>query len=128
MSGTVFDKIPNICLLCAGPASGKTSFVQYVIVDLFSKGKMSYGICMCPTNFNNSYSFLPKKYVYSHIDEDVIVKLMNLQIKQIKEHGKAKPAFIIFDDCVALIDFKGPVFNRLITTYRHYNILLIFTT
>lgn len=67
-------------------------------------------------------------YIYSQFDENKLRQLINLQIGQIHTAGKAKPAFVIFDDMVGSINFTSPLFSKLITTYRHYNILLIFTT
>lgn len=124
----LFDKIPNITLVCAGPNSGKSYLCKYILQDLFKNNKLKYGIVFCATSFNQSYDFLPKKYIYSQYDENKLIQFINLQIGQIKKSGKAEPAFIIFDDMIGSINFTSPLFNKLITTYRHYNILLIFTT
>ena len=125
---SLFEKIPNITLITAGPNSGKTVLCKYILYDLFKNKKLNYGIVFCPTGFNNSYDYLPKKYLYAQFDENTLIQLVNLQISQIKQHGKAKPAFVVFDDCIGSINFTSPLFSKLVTTYRHYNILLIFTT
>ncbi len=124
----LFDKTPNITLIDSPPASGKTNLVKYILQDLFKSDKLKYGIVFCPTNFNGSYDFLNKKWVYGVYEESALVNLINLQISQIKECGKAKPAFIIWDDCIGTIDFNSQILKKLFTTYRHYNLQLIFTT
>ena len=122
----LLDKIPSIILITAGPSSGKTNLVKYILCDLFTKKKLSYGLVFCPTSFNEAYNFLPSKYIYSQYDEDAIINLINIQIKQIKENGRAKPCFIVFDDVIGSIDFNSPFFSKLVSTFRHYNITLIF--
>lgn len=76
---------------------------------------------------NKSYDFLPSKYIYEFYEENALIKLMNLQIEQ-KKKGSTKNCFVIFDDCIGTIDFNSQVLRRLFTTYRQYNIQLIFTT
>jgi len=118
---------PSIILISAGPGSGKTNLIKYILCDLFSKKKLFYGIVFCPTSFNDSYSFLPSKYIYSQYDEDVVINLINLQIKQIKSNNQAKPCFIVFDDMIGSINFNSHLFSKLVSTFRHYNVTLIFS-
>jgi GTPase SAR1 family protein len=124
----LFERIPNITLITACPNSGKTFLCRYLLHNLFQNQKLNYGLVFCATAFNESFSFLPKKYIYSQFDENKIKQLMNIQITQMHQSGEAKPAFIIFDDMIGSVNFTTPLFSKLITTYRQYNILLIFTT
>lgn len=124
----LFEIIPNITLIDSPPRSGKSCLVKYILYDLFKNNKLKYGIVFCGTSFTGCYDFLPKKYVYGTYDENALINLINLQIIQIKNHGKASPAFIIWDDCLGQVDFMSPVLKKLFTTYRHYNLQLIFTT
>lgn len=125
---TLFSKFPSIIMIAAPPASGKTHLIKYILYDLFVKKKLSYGIVFCPTSFNQSYDFLESKYVHSQYNENVLTHLINIQIAQIEKNGKALPSFVIWDDCIGSINFQSPLFMKLITTYRHYNMTLIFTT
>lgn len=126
----LFEKIPSIIMIASPPASGKTVLIKYILCDLFKTKKLNYGIVFCPTSFNDSYNFLPQKYVYGQYDENALKHLLNLQTEQIQKNGmnNSKPAFVVFDDCIGSINFKSPLFNKLISTYRQYKLTLIFAT
>jgi hypothetical protein len=122
------DKIPNITLICAPPESGKTYLIKYLISDLFKAKKLKYGLCFCPTSFGGDFDYLPQKYIHTFYNEDIVKNLMDIQISQISQFGKAEPAFIIFDDCIGAVNLKSKFIMQLFSTYRHYNILIIITT
>ena len=117
---------PAIYLLASPPKSGKSVLIKHIISSLFKKNKLSYGIVFSGSLFNRDYAFLPSKYQYSNYSESAIKSLLRLQIEQIKNDGEAKPAFIIFDDMTASVNFNSKIMQALITRYRHFNILLIF--
>eukprot|EP01080_Neovahlkampfia_damariscottae_P004128 gene4128-gene7033 len=133
MSENPFDiiakKIPNICYICAPPASGKTYFLKYLLSELFRQKKLKYGIIFSPSKFTGSYDFLPKEYVHSKYDENILIKLFNMQVKTKSNTDKnPPPAFVVFDDCIGSVQFKSSKFEKIISLYRHPNITMIFIT
>ena len=124
----IIDNGPSIIILCAAPKSGKTYMVKYLMNELFKKKKLDYGICFCPTNFTGAYDYLPEHYIHSQYNENTFINFYNIQIEQIKKNKKCKPAFVIFDDCIGSVNFESNKFKKIISTYRHPNLTLIFTT
>jgi GTPase SAR1 family protein len=123
------EKLPNISLICAPPASGKTYLIKYLLTDLYKKKKIDYGVVFCSTSFNkDNFDYIPENYLYSSYDENIILNLMNIQQQQIDFNDKAKPAFIVFDDMLGLIKFDSKLIIELFTKYRHYNITILITT
>lgn len=119
---------PSIIIINGSPGSGKTNLLKYLLVSAFKKNQLAYGIVFCPTAFNQSYNYLDNKYVFTGYNEEVLINLMNVQIQQLKNNNKCNPSFVVFDDCIGTIDFGSSFFNQLISTYRHYNLTLIFST
>ena len=73
------DKLPNISLICAPHASGKTYLVKYLLTDLYKKKKINYGIVFCSTSFNkDNFDYIPDNYLYNSYDENIILNLMNI--------------------------------------------------
>lgn len=127
---SILKSQPAITLISAKPRSGKTQFIKYMICTLFMERKIKYGLVFCPTLFNGSYNFIPEQFTYSMYDERIIKNLMRLQVRQIIEKGKdnVEPAFIVLDDCIGSINFDSPLFQKLISRYRHYNITIFIAT
>eukprot|EP01080_Neovahlkampfia_damariscottae_P013645 gene13645-gene10492 len=124
----IIDNIPNILYICASPGSGKTYFTKYLLNELFKQKKLKYGIVFSPTKFTGAYDYLPNAFVHSKYDENVLIKLYNLQIQQFNKKGNAQPAFVVFDDCVGSVHFRSAKFANIISTYRHPNLTFIFIT
>ena len=120
--------IPSINLINAPPGSGKSVLVKYLICDLHKNGKLEYGICICPTNHNGEYSYLPDSYVHSVYTDLTVARLMKLQVEQIRRFGAARPAFIILDDCLGMVNFGCKLLVKLFSNYRHYNISIFITS
>lgn len=116
--------LPSVIIIAGKPGSGKSHVIRYFMYN--NRKNFDFGIVMCKTNFNNSYEYLPEKYVHSNYNDEKIRKLMNLQSSLIKE-GIHKKAFIIFDDCLTS-EFNNQTFTDLITQHRHYNITCIIST
>jgi hypothetical protein len=91
--------------------------------------KFDFGIVFTNTFFDDdSFTYIKSDYVHPEYDEDVLQKLMDVQIAN-KENEITKQAFCIFDDC--LDDPKqvtSSVLKRLTTQLRHYNITVIMST
>lgn len=117
----------NFILILGPPMSGKTHLIKYMITDLFKNKKLDYGLVFCKTSFNNSYNFLPEKYIHNDYNEEVIKNLLRIQIQQ-KENGNSKKAFIIFDDVLGSINLNSNFITELFTEYRHYNLTILFAT
>ena len=109
----VKDKVPSIIIIASSPNSGKSTLVKYILCDLFAHQKLCYGLVFCSTAWNAGYDFLPSKYIYKYFDEDAFINLINIQVKQIKDNGRAKPCFLVFDDMLASVNFTSPQFTKL---------------
>lgn len=116
-------KTPSIIILSAGPGSGKSYTIKYLLYCLFKQKKLKYGVVFCPTNaMNNNYDYIDSKFVYPSFDEENLKKFLRFQ----KQH--MQPAFIIFDDCIGSINFNSNLIIHLFTTFRHYNLTIFLAT
>lgn len=107
--------------------TGKTHTFTYLFKKIAHK--FDYGICISSTaELNNDYDFLPLEYIHTEYDEEIIRKIMDIQMNDIKKIGKenkellGKKAFIILDDQLGLINFHHSIFNELFSKSRHLNI------
>jgi len=110
--------------------SGKSYFIQYLIKSL--KSQLDCILVFSNTaNFTEDYEFLKKlkitHFIFSSLEADNKMEaIMKIQKKN-RVENKKKNVLLIFDDILGgMKDSK--IFKCLITTYRHYNISIIFST
>lgn len=119
-------KIPFLTVCFGKVGSGKTSFIKYVCHQLESE--FDYVLCISPTGFSDSYNFLPEECVKQNYSDDMVLDMMKYQ-KEKKKKQKLKNALLILDDILGSINIRSDkVLEKLITTFRHYNISIIITT
>jgi hypothetical protein len=118
-----FD-IPSVHLMVAAPKSGKSHLIKYLIYCLARSRRIHYVVVFSGTAFNNNYDFIPKSYVFSDYDENVLAQIMSYQ------QTSNKQVLIVFDDCVAFdhIFRSSQLFNKLITEHRHYKATVFIAT
>lgn len=114
----LIKQIPSITVLYAPPRCGKSHLIKHLVYSFCKAGKFNHGIVFCPTG---GYDFMPDGYVHSMYSDEMLSSFMSFQ----KRNGK--PAFLIFDDCLGMINPNSKVFTKLFTTYRHYNITILIT-
>lgn len=121
-------QVPSINLVIASPGGGKSHYIKSEIYALSRSGAFGYGICICPTARNTGgYDFMPQDHVYTRYDSSIIDHLMKTQSENIRR-GKNIQAFLILDDCLAIIKWNDKIVSELITTYRHYGITIFIAT
>lgn len=116
--------IPSVSILLGKPASGKSHLIKYLIYKNCLNKKIDFVYVFCGTAFNNSYDFLPKKFVSNTYNENSLKKIIWNQ-KKLIEKKKIKNCMIVFDDVMNL-NFKSKFWAKLISEYRHYNLTLLF--
>lgn len=115
---------PSIMLFVAGPESGKTHLIKYMMYRLVGKGVFVRGIVFCPTYaLNNSYNYIPESYVYPRYEDEYLKNFLRYQ-----RDNKQKPAFLILDDCIGSLNFNSKIISHLFTCYRHYNLTIFLST
>src|SRR4051794_25075941 len=113
---------PEIIALFGRPASGKSHAIKALIYTMAKKGKMKFGLCICPTAFTGDYAYLPKKYVWDEYDEGKLEKYVEwLRNKRKKLGDKMPPNFVILDDLLGRIDWNSKFWSSWIATFRHTN-------
>lgn len=130
--------IPSISILFGSPRSGKTFTIEYLIYNLYKRGKFHWGTVFSPTAIKNgSYSFMPIDRViaaptkYKRKDADGNTESRYKEIDKIMEYQAKNPGkstFIIFDDCNGLVNWYLPQLINLISTYRHQRISLFIAS
>ncbi len=132
------------CMIFAGSSkSGKSYLVRSILNNIFLRKKdgFKFGLVFTGTRFNSDYTaFLPEKFVIEQYSQEPLENFLNLLkqeyspiLEQNEEKGKKKNtgiphSFIVFDDIVSQINQRAPFFQNFISTYRHFNITLFFTT
>ena len=92
------------------------------------KNKFSYGLVITNTFFTqDSFKYIPEKFVHSEYDEKVLTNFMNIQAELVKNRTP-KEAFLILDDAIDGDQWKSQTFKRLSVQLRHYHITCIIST
>ena len=117
----------NIAGFCG---SGKSHCIQYLIKSI--KSQLDCIIVISNTaNFNDDYKFLDEytniktKIINSLNAEQAIKLIMKIQ-KRNREQDNKKNVLLIFDDVFGSIK-DSKYFKDLVSTYRHYNISIVFS-
>lgn len=113
----------SIIFITAPPKSGKSTLIRELIYN--NKDLFQYGLVFTSTGkFNGDYDFIPKRFVHSSFNENILKHFLNIQI-QTKRKNRA---FLIFDDFLGCFNPKSKFMTKLLSTYRHYNISIIIST
>ena len=114
---------PSLVVLYGKRGVGKSHLLKYIIYNLARAGKLNYGLVFSSTAFNDFYSWLPDGCVLSTFDEGRIEALLEHQ----KRTGGRKSAFLILDDMIGSTRFDAPIWTRIATCGRHYNLTVFIT-
>lgn len=113
-------KPPFIVALYAPPGSGKTTAVKSIVRHYATTWNHIVVVCCSPSLYND-YDFIPQEYIHSVYEDETLMKLIRYQYE-----NDFPPGLIIFDDCIAQMNFRSKVVRTLLTTYRHLNLSVIF--
>lgn len=127
-----FLKLPFIINIAGHCGSGKSFFIKYLIQSL----KNEFNCIAVFSNtaaFTEDYNFLKeletpelKTFILSSlVADETIKKIMAIQ-KHNRQGNKKRNVLIIFDDIFGSIK-DSKVFKDLVSTFRHYNISIIFS-
>ena len=128
--GLLMGKPPFQIILYGAKHSGKSVLLKYLTWHY--RDYFAYIVVFCGTSdVNESYSYLPSKYVYSEYKPDVLRNIIEKQSK-FKKQGKNVHALIIWDDCLGQgFDWrkeKDSELVKLASSNRHYNISIAIST
>lgn len=125
-----FIQLPFTLNVAGHCGSGKTVMIRYLIKSL--KSQLDCVVVISNTaNFTEDYKFLDdyqniKCKIFNSLSaENVIKALMQIQ-KRNRENDNKKNVLLIFDDVFGSIK-DSKYFKDLVSTYRHYNISIIFS-
>lgn len=122
-------QLPSVSVIAAAPRSGKTWLIKHFILHRCLSGAFNHGIVFCPTyGLNDSYDWMPSDYVHTIYNDEILLKFLSIQARAVRTEAVHASSFIVFDDCISMINFNSKVINHLFTCFRHYNISLIFST
>jgi ABC-type dipeptide/oligopeptide/nickel transport system ATPase component len=118
---------PPFCSSIAGSCgSGKSYLIKY-ICESFSNFFNGFIVFSNTASFNDDYKFLEayKHKIYGTLDFDnELKKIMKIQQKN-RSAGRKRHFLIIFDDVYGSIK-DSKQFKEFISTYRHFNLSIIF--
>lgn len=125
-----FITLPFVLNVAGFCSSGKSHMVRYLIMSF--KNEFDCVVVISNTaSFTQDYEFLKdmkiKHFIFGTLDfENKIKSIMAIQKKN-RLNNVSRKILIIFDDIMASVrDCK--IFKDLISTYRHYNISIVFST
>lgn len=114
----------DFSMLCVGKSrSGKSHFIKWLMREqAYRPWPFNYGVVFSNTAFEGSFDYIPRKYVYEDFNEEIVDNVIATQKKYLNE-GYNTHAFILIDDCGG--DLKNPIFKKLFTMGRHYQLTTI---
>ena len=119
--------ITNVVGTCG---SGKSYLIKYMLRSM----RRSFNFVVVFSNtagFTKDYEFLNEigmpHAIHSSLNiETITAKVMEIQKKN-RLQNRLRNVLIIFDDCFGNVG-NSKIFKNLVSTYRHYNISIIFST
>ena len=112
--------------------SGKSTMIKNLIEALMVKKQLDYvGVFSNTSAFTDDYDFLKdhkdlRSNLFTSVNADkTIGKIMKIQ-KVNREKNQKKQIILIFDDIFGTLK-DSKTFKDLVSTYRHYNISVIFS-
>ena len=82
-------KKPQIVVCVGRPRMGKSNAVRYFLLkSILNKKIFKFGIVFTRTKFNDDYSYIPEKYIYTEYKPELLKKYMNGLEKLKKKNWK----------------------------------------
>lgn len=113
-----------------GPTKrGKSHYMIWQCKKGFAEKKWEYAMVFCPTaraqGAEGDWEDFPKEFIWTNpnLYEAALENLLELQV-----YNGCPPCAVFIDDALGGFPWKAPVVQRLMTTYRQYNIYVMFTT
>ena len=121
------DKQKAHCIINIGKSNrGKSYFVRYYLQNRFLKGNLRFGLVFTTTSYNKEFSWLPDKAVIPEYDEEILEAYVE-NLKDIYEqNGEIENNFILFEDCIGVLNNASKFYTNFLTLARHLNCTLIF--
>ena len=117
-------KVDGTYLLVGKTNTGKTTFLKALLTKLGRQFDLVIGFSK--TKFKGSISYCPPTFQFDDFDEVKIDKLMNWMKILVKYDIKIG---VVLDDMIGDIKVhNNPVFDKLVTRCRHYNITLFIVS
>jgi hypothetical protein len=115
------------CIINCGKSNrGKSYLTRYYLQNRFLKGNLKFGLVFTTTEFNNDFNWLPSKAVVPEYDEEILEQYVE-NLKNIhEENGKIENNFILFEDCIGVLNNSSKFYTNFITMARHLNCTLIY--
>lgn len=130
MSVEINFKNPRVFVFIGRCGMGKSFLLRNLIYQFTKAGQLHFGVVFTGTDMSKDYEFMPEKAVRSDYSEKNLEKYIDKLKVWIKSNpGKKLPMnFLILDDLLGRIRVNSPVFQNLITTYRHLNMNIFLTS
>lgn len=127
-----YIKLPFITNIAGHCGSGKSYFIKYLIQSLKDEFNC-IAVFSNTAQFTEDYDFLKKLdgpnlktlILNSIVADEAIKKIMAIQ-KRNRQMDRKRNVLVIFDDIFGSIK-DSKVFKDLVSTFRHYNISIIFS-
>jgi len=120
---------PSTISMIAKAGKGKTTAAAYFISKLFIAKYFKFGIVFSKTKHSGgNYDFMPKKWVCDGYDRQYLQDYLDKLMKYSSDSGQRPPPnFILFDDIIGAVQIQSDTtLQHLISSFRHYNMTLIF--
>ena len=120
-------KKPKIVVCVGRPRMGKSNAVKYFLLkNILNKGIFKFGIVFTRTKFNDDYSYIPDKYIYTEYKPELLKKYMNGLEKLKKKTGQIPANFVIMDDQQGLLNRNDSILTNFVSSHRHFNTSCFF--
>jgi hypothetical protein len=113
-------KTPSSLLFLSSPQMGKSVWIRYLLQTMCKAKRFNHGFIFSPTD-HEDYKFVPESWRFSDWQPEKVQKLMDKQ-KELMKQGRNIQAFVVFDDIIGTFNMKDKLIEKLMTTYRHYNL------
>jgi hypothetical protein len=115
----------TITLSCGPRKSGKTTLTFDVTKELGQRVDYCFVMCPSPSAIEEFQQIVPRSFIYTQVDTDVISRIMTTQRKLIAK-GRRRNILLILDDCLSTEGFgKSEAMTDLFQNGRHQQVTVI---
>ena len=121
---------PNtLSIFAARRCSGKTTLMLHLLKTLCKSKSFNWVLVISPTAFCEGVwsAVVGAEHVREEFDENELESILDQQAA-IRSRGDSNPGLLILDDCLGSVPWNAPIWTRIATAGRHFQVSVWITS